>query len=186
VSTEGATESGARSRLAGPGSRSGRRLIAAALALAAALLVTYLALGGGGYEPTAVADPCLPREWTSPEGVEEAAAQFALSALDGAACQLGVSRETLALALATPEARERFAAAYGVDDAQLEAAVRAGVVRGIDDAERAGAISPTVAGGLRAIAAQLPIDQAIEMIEDARAIFEAGEGAVGSLGALLP
>ena len=163
----------------------GRTLIAAALGLAAALLVTYLALGGGEYEPTEVADPCLPREWSSPEGVDEAAAQFALSALDGAACELGVSRETLALALATPEARERFAGAYGIDDAQLEAAVRAGVVRGIDDAERAGAISPAVAGTLRAIAARLPIDQAIDLIEDARSVFEAGENAFDDFGGLL-
>ncbi|MQA76045.1 MAG: hypothetical protein GEU88_17215 [Solirubrobacterales bacterium] len=163
----------------------GRGLIAAALGLAAALLVTYLALGGGDYEPTPVADPCVPREWRSPEGVEEAAAQFSLSALDGAACELHVSRETLALALATPEARQRFAAAYGIDDARLEAAVRAGLVRGIDDAERAGALSPVVAGGLRAIAASIPVEQAIALIEDASAIFDDADGLLGDLGGLL-
>ena len=69
------------------------------------LVGAYLAAGGGGYEPTPVADPCAPREWTSPEGVEEIAQQFFLSALDGAACELGVSRETLAAALATEESR---------------------------------------------------------------------------------
>ena len=82
-----------------------------------------------------------PREWTSPEGAEEIAQQFFLSALDGAACELGVSRETLAAALATEESRQAFAAEQGIDDAELETAVRAGVVRAIDDAEDAGAIS---------------------------------------------
>jgi hypothetical protein len=163
---------------------SARALIAAALALATALVVTYLALGGGEYEPTAVADPCLPREWTSPQGVEEAAAQFTLSALDGAACELHVSRETLALALASPESREQFANEYGIDDARLEAALRAGVVRAIDDAERAGALNPIVAGGLRTLAAQLPIEEAIDLIDDARVVFERGEDVLGDLGGL--
>ena len=165
---------------------SARALIAAALALAAALPLTYVALGGGDYAPTAVADPCQPREWTSPEGVEEAAQQFTLSALDGAACELRVSRETLALALATPESRAQFAATYGIDDDRLAAAVRAGVARAIDDAERAGALDPLVAGGLRTIAARLPVQEAIDLIEDARGVFEQGQDFLGDLGALLP
>ena len=87
----------------------------AAIGASALLVVAYLALGGGDYEPTAVADPCAAREWRDPEGIEESAEQFALSALDGAACELGVSRETLAVALATPESRAEFAAEYGVE-----------------------------------------------------------------------
>ena len=136
---------------------SGRALVGVTLAAATALVALYLVLGGGSYEPTPVADPCAPREWRNPHGAEESAQQFALSALDGAACQLGVSRETLAIALATPESRKEFAAAYGISDARFEAAVRAGVKRGIDDAEAAGVLNPLVAGGLRAIAARLPV-----------------------------
>jgi len=93
---------------------SARSLVLAALAASVALVAVYLAAGGSDYEPTPVAGPCEPREWRSPEGVEESAEQFALSALDGAACELGVSRETLAVALATPDAREEFAAEYGI------------------------------------------------------------------------
>jgi hypothetical protein len=168
----------------------GRWLIGGALAAAIALPAAYLALGGGDYEPSPVADPCAPREWTAPEGIEGAAEQFSLSALDGAACELGVSRETLAVALATPEAREQFAAEYGIEDDELESAVRAGVVRAIDDAERAGALSPIVAAGLRAVSSRIPVDEAIALIGDARAVFEDADGALGGLldqvGGLLP
>jgi hypothetical protein len=164
---------------------SGRSLVLTALGASAALVVAYLAAGGGDYEPSAVADPCAPREWRDPQGIEESAEQFALSALDGAACELGVSRETLAVALATPESRERFAAEYGIEDAELEAAVRAGVMRAIDDAERAGALNPLVAGGLRAIAARLPVDEGIALIEDASELFDGAGGGLDDLGGVL-
>ena len=61
----------------------------------------------------------------------------------------GVSRETLARALATPESRERFTERYGIDDAELARAIRAGLLRAVDDAEEAGALSPLLAGPLR-------------------------------------
>jgi hypothetical protein len=160
---------------------SARVSVGAAVAVSAALVSLYLALGGASYEPTPVADPCQPREWRSPEGIEESAEQFTLSALDGAACELHVTRERLALALATPEARRRFAAEYGIDDAQLEAAVRAGLERAVDDAERAGALNPLVASGLRAAIAQLPVDEAIALINDAREVFEGGEDLLDGL-----
>jgi hypothetical protein len=151
---------------------SGRWLVGGALVASIALVAAYLAAGGASYEPTAVADPCQPREWRSPEGVEEAAEQFTLSALDGAACELGVSRETLAVALATDEGREEFAAEYGIDDEELEAAVQAGLGRAVDDAERAGALNPLVASGLRAVVTNLPVDEAIALINDASEIFD--------------
>jgi hypothetical protein len=165
---------------------SARGLVAVALAASVALVVAYLAAGGGDYEPTAVADPCASREWRDPEGVEESAQQFALSALDGAACELQVSRETLAVALATPESREEFAAEHGIDDAELEAAVRAGVLRAIDDAERADALDPLVAEGLRLVAARLPVDEGIALIEDATELFDGAGGVLDDLGGLLP
>jgi hypothetical protein len=165
---------------------SGRALVLAAIAASALLVVAYLLAGGGSYQPTAVADPCEPREWREPEGVEESAQQFALSALDGAACELGVSRETLAVALATPEARAEFATEYGIGDAELELAVRAGIRRGINDAEAAGALSPLVADGLRIVAARLPVDEGIALIEDASGLFEGAGGLLDRIGGLLP
>jgi hypothetical protein len=164
---------------------SGRSLVLASLAASALLIVVYLIAGGGRYEPTAVADPCASRQWREPEGVEESAQQFALSALDGAACELRVSRETLAVALATPESRRQFAAEYGVADAELEDAVRAGVVRGIDDAEAAGALSPIVADGLRLVAVRLPVDQGIALIEDGSELFDGAGGLIDRIGDLI-
>ena len=160
--------------MSGARSNGAAALIGAALAASVALVVVYLAMGGSSYEPTPVQDPCEPREWREPDGLEETAEQFTLSALDGAACELRVSRETLAVALATEESRQRFGEEYGIDDAQLEAAVRSGVERGIDDAEEAGAISPLVAGGLKEVASRLPVDEAIGLISDGRELFSEG------------
>ena len=154
----------------------GIALIAMASLASLALVATYLALGGAGYEPTRVADPCDPRAWRAPEGIEKSAEQFSLSALDGAACELGVSRETLAVALAAEESRDEFAAEYRIEDARLEAAVRAGLVRAIDDAEAADALNPVVASGLRAAASRLPVEEGIALIEDASALFEGAQG----------
>jgi hypothetical protein len=161
---------------------SGRALIGSAIAAAVLLIAVYLAAGGGDYEPTAVADPCQPREWRSPDSAEEYAEQFFLSALDGAACQLGVSRESLVVALVTEDSRQEFAAEHGISDADLEAAIRAGVERAIDDAEQAGTISPIVATGLREVAAQLPIDQVIALINDAGSLFNGAGGLLDQLG----
>ena len=162
---------------------SARALIVSAIVASVVLVGTYLAAGGAGYEPTPVADPCAPREWSSPQGVEEVAQQFFLSALDGAACELGVSRETLAAALATDESRQAFAAEHGIDATELEAAVRAGVLRAIDDAENAGAISAPLASGLREFAARLPVDELLNLFQDAgQYLGDAGD----LLGGLLP
>ncbi len=101
----------------------------------------YLALGGGSYEPSSVRNPCAERSWRDPGGVQAVAEQIALSALDGAACHFGVSRETLTLALASSSSRARFAREHHVDSRELENAVRRGLERSVDDAEHAGAIS---------------------------------------------
>lgn len=159
----------------------GRGLIAVAVVASAGLVASYLAAGGSDYEPSPAADPCVMREWRSPEGVEESAQQFALSALDGAACELGVSREELAIALVSEESREEFAAAHGIAEEEFEAAVRAGLVRGIDDAESAGALNPLIADGARAVAERVPVDEAIALIEGAEALFTDARGVPGGL-----
>jgi len=152
--------------------RSAGSLLAAAAVASLALLGSYVALGGSNYEPSSVADPCGAREWRSPDGVEESAEQFALSALDGAACELQVTRETLTVALADEASRQEFADAYGIDDARLEEAIQAGLVRAVDDADAAGALPPFVAGPLRAFAANVPVEEGIAIIGDATVVFE--------------
>jgi hypothetical protein len=96
-----------------------RTLVAVAAAIAVALVGSYAALGGGRYQPPAVADPCELRpsldDWT----FDAAAQQLALGALAGAACELGVTREELALALVSEKARARLLEKYGLDEQQL-------------------------------------------------------------------
>lgn len=162
------------------------RLLVGGAILASLLLIgAYLAAGGSSYAPAQVRNPCQPRPWSNPQSLQGIAQQFSLSALDGAACQLGVSRETLARALASAQARERFAKRYGIDDAKLARAVRAGLLRAVDDAERAGALSPLIGGPLRATVEKVPLDQAIELIRDARSALGSFQGFLGPAGNLI-
>ncbi|HET6570330.1 MAG TPA: hypothetical protein VFG58_02450 [Solirubrobacterales bacterium] len=163
----------------------GGALVAVAIVASLALVLSYLAAGGASYEPVKVQDPCEPRPWRHPEGLEQLAEQFSLSALDGAACRLGVSRETLARALATPASRERFAKRYGLSEAEIARAVRAGLLRAVDDAERAGALNPLLAAPLRAALRRIPIDQAIELIQNAESLLDSLQSFLGPAGGLI-
>ena len=124
-----------------PGEHTNTRLsfgpatLAVAIAVSLALIGTYLALGGASYKPVEVADPCKPRPIEKPQGGGEVLQQVALSALDGAACELGVSREDLTLALADRNSRDRFLREHGVTDQAFEQALRAGLLRAVDDAQ---------------------------------------------------
>jgi hypothetical protein len=157
-------------------------LIGVAVALSLVLVGVYLAAGGASYAPAKTADPCKHRPWREPEGLEQITEQFTLSALDGAACQLGVSREELAQALASDEAREQFTDSHGISDPQLARAIRAGLLRALDDAEEAGALSPLLADPARAMIRSVPLDQAIELIQDASSLLNGGEGIEGLFG----
>lgn len=163
----------------------GRVLVGGAIVAAVALVGVYLAAGGSSYAPAKTQDPCKHRSWRNPEGLEQIAEQFSLSALDGAACKLGVSRETLAQALATPEGRERFMQRYRISDAELARAVRAGLLRAVNDAERAGALSPILAAPLRQTLRNIPLDRAIELINDAESLLEQAQSFLGPAQGLL-
>jgi len=167
------------------GETRGQLLILGSVAAALLLVGVYLAAGGSSYEPAKTQDPCKHRPWRNPEGLQEIVQQFTLSALDGAACELGVSRETLAQALATPESRERFMRRYGIGDAELARAIRAGLVRAVDDAEEAGALSPLIAGPLRSTLREIPLERAIELINDAESIFDQAQSFLGPAQSLL-
>jgi hypothetical protein len=156
-----------------------RVLVVGAIVSAVALVGIYLAAGGSSYAPAQTQDPCKHRPWRNPEGLDQIAEQFSLSALDGAACQLGVSRETLAQALATPEARERFTKRYGIGDAELAKAIRAGLLRAIGDAEEAGALNPILAAPLRETVKSIPLDQAIELVRNARSLLNSAQSFLG-------
>lgn len=170
---------------AGNAARRAQLLVGGSLVAAVLLVGAYLAAGGSSYTPEKTQDPCKHRAWRNPEGLQEIAQQFTLSALDGAACKLGVSREALARALATPEGRERFAERYDIDNAELARAVRAGLLRAVDDAEEAGALSPLLGGPLRETLRDIPLDRAIELINNAEKLLDDVQGFLGPVEGLL-
>jgi hypothetical protein len=139
-------------------------------ALGASVPVTYLALGGGSYEASSVRNPGAPRSWRDPGGIEAVAQQIALSALDGAACHFGVSRETLTIALATSSSRARFARAHHVDSHELENAVRRGLQRSLDDAERAHAIGGFRATALRFAIEHVPVEEMADLVSTVQSL----------------
>jgi hypothetical protein len=145
--------------------------VAAAVAVAGALVVAYAALGGGRFTPTPTADPCAPRTWRAPDGVQGAIEQVALSTADGAACELGVSREELVLALGSESDLDRFAGRHGVTRGEAEAAIREGFLRAIDDAERAQALGGGTAGLLRGIARRFPIGVVLAVLRGASGLL---------------
>jgi hypothetical protein len=163
----------------------GAALVLGAVAVSVALVGAYLAAGGSSYAPAKTQDPCRDRPWRAPQGIQEIAEQFSLSALDGAACELGVTREALARALATPKSRERFTKRYDIDDPELARAIRAGLLRAVDDAEEAGALSPFLAVPLRGTVRQIPLNQAIELIQDARTLLNQAQSFFGPAQGLL-
>jgi hypothetical protein len=169
----------------GEGRSRGFLLVVGSVVVSLILVGAYLAAGGSSFEPEKVQDPCQPRPWSNPQSLSEIANQFTVSALDGAACQLGVTREALARALATPEGRERFKEKYGITDAKLAKAVRAGLLRAVDDAEEAGALSPLLAVPLRETVQRIPLAQAIEIINDAESLLGNVNGFLGPAQSLL-
>ncbi len=156
--------------LAGGPARAGRRRASVAVGVAVAgsagVLGAYLAFGGADYQPREVADPCKPKS------AEELRARsgglferIALSALDGAACRLRVTREELALAVATEDARREFVASHGISDAAVEDAVRKGARRAIADERRRGSISPVEASLLDRAVGAVPISTLLNALQ---------------------
>ena len=141
------------------------RVIAGAAVVALALVVVYLALGGASFAPAKVADPCVTREWRQPDALEEVIEQIVLSALDGAACELRVTREQVVLAFAGRGSLARLARERGISEERLEDLVRAGLMRAIGDAEQAGALQPGIADLLRDLAQRIPIQSLLDLIE---------------------
>ena len=132
------------------------RALAWSAGASAVLVAVYLALGGASYAPASVDDPCAPRDWSEPRGVAEVGEQIVLSALDGAACRIGVSREDIVLAFEDQDSLEAFGREHGVTEAELERLARTGLARAVTDAENAGALSPRLANLIRGVVDQIP------------------------------
>jgi hypothetical protein len=141
------------------------RALAVAVAVSVGLVALYLALGGASYEPAKAANPCATRDWRNPGGFQEVAEQIVLSALDGTACKLHVSREDLVLALANSGSLDRFAREHGITNREAAQLVRSGLLRAVDDAQRAGAVGETTAGLLRLLARNVPVDELLDLLQ---------------------
>ena len=141
------------------------RAIAAATGIAVALVAVYLVLGGASYAPAAVADPCAPRADRNAAGFQRVAEQIVLSALDGAACELGVSREEVVLAFSSQASLDRFEEEHRDAGKMLESVARAGLRRALDDAERTNQLDPSLADLLRGLVMRVPVAQLLDLLE---------------------
>lgn len=140
------------------------RPVLLALAVVAAVLVPYLALGGGSYAPAAVADPCE-TEWTGPSGIQALLEQLALTGFAGAACELGVSREELVLALRSDEALDRFAREQGRSRDEVDEAIRDGLEKAVEEAEAQGDLPTLVAPLVKRAVRELPPTAVLDALE---------------------
>lgn len=105
----------------------------AAVLLVCGVVGVQLATGGGTYEPLRPADPCVERTVTSEaDGIDGLTEQLVLLGIDGAACQLQVSREALTLELAQSD---------DPTDAQVDA-LRAGLKSAVARMQDDGSLPP--------------------------------------------
>ena len=148
-----------------------RNGVLAALIVAAAVLIgVELALGARDYGEVELTPPCSAATPAIESGGLDATVQrIVLRALDAAACDLGISREELVLSL-SPRSGGRFGS---FSDAELERALRTGLVRAIDQSEADGEIGSVEARVFRELAERAPVElvrQAAEHANDLAAL----------------
>lgn len=126
----------------------------AALGVAALTLIAVeLAQGARDYGELAVEDPCTATVSVSGDGLDATAQRILLDGLNGAACELGTTREDLVLSF-EPE----LGADIPWDRDTIERAVRSGLLRSIDEAEDRGSIGGIPATILREVVERAPLD----------------------------
>jgi hypothetical protein len=84
--------------------------------------------------------------------------RIVLNGLDGAACELGTTREELILSLDARTGVESIP----WDDETIEQAVRAGLLRAVDDAEERGSVGGLVARIVREVVERAPLQWLID------------------------
>ena len=145
--------------------------ILVAAVLACALVGGYVALGGTSFEPSPVADPCAPRPPRETEDTGERIEVVLLAAADGTACELGVSREELVLALRSVDDLDALARKEGKSRDDLEEALRSGLGRAVDEGETQGLIGGRTASGLRFAADHLPLGLLLSVLRGASSLL---------------
>jgi hypothetical protein len=126
-------------------------------AVASVLLVgAYLVIGGASYAPTEPPDPCHVKA-PDADGVNGTVQRVGLTALARSACELGVSRESLLLALAG----ERD---LGISEERRNEAFRDGIGKALDEEQDAGNIGGAEAFLLRGALVVLPMDAILDRL----------------------
>lgn len=141
-----------------PRRTAGRSAIAGLALAIVGLLAAEAGAGGLEFGRFERRDPCAaPADPYPGKGFDATLQRIVLSGLDGAACQLSVSREELILSL---DAKSGLVS-IDWDRATVQSAVRSGLVRAIDNAEDRDSIPGIVAGPLRELARRAPIEFAL-------------------------
>ncbi len=135
---------------------------------AVALLGLELANGGADAGALAVGDPCGSRAAFPGQGLDATLQRIVLDGLDGAACELGTTREELVLSLA-PSAADGD---IPWDDETIERAVRAGILGAIDDAERRGSLNGLLAVALREVVERAPVGWLVDGAQGIAGLFD--------------
>ena len=147
--------------------------------VAMAILVTMMLAGGAlvGFElasgaleagALAVRDPCEPRRAFSGEGLDATLQRIVLDGLDGAACELGTTRERFVLSLDAGPGQ----GSVPWDDATIERALRAGLLEAIDDAEARGSLNAIVAFALRQAVEHGPVQWLVDGGQGIAGLFD--------------
>jgi hypothetical protein len=106
------------------------RVLGALLAAVAALIVVELTVGALDFGETTIADACTTEAGFEGSGgiIDSALQGIALSAISGAACDLGTSREELVLSFVPSTGAE-----VKWDRETINEALRAGIERAVED-----------------------------------------------------
>ena len=134
---------------------------------AAVLLIVERSKGAESFGTRTYVDPCSAPDDPFPQGkgIDGSLQRITLSGLNGAACELGTSREALVLSFAPkglsgPSEREIQSGVADVtwDRPTAERALRKGFQRAIDDSEDRGSLPGWAAVILRFAVDKAPID----------------------------
>jgi hypothetical protein len=129
------------------------------VALAGSLLVAASRAGARDMGEVVESDPCAASpDPYSGDGLDPTIQRIALGALNGAACELGVSRERLVLSLADVPG----IGTVPLDRDALSSALEAGLLRAIDDADDRGSVPGFVATVMRFAARNAPVEWIVD------------------------
>lgn len=127
-----------------------------------ALLVVERSEGAADYGSRALMNPCsAPADPRPGGGLDASIQRIVLSGLNGAACDLGTTRETLVLSLAPGSAFDDVT----WDRATAERALRRGLERAIDDAEDRGTLPAWVARAAHLVVDRAPLSFLLQALE---------------------